>query len=102
MSEWSKRRLDECCISIVDGDHQSLPLSETGIPFIIISNIDNNRLDFSDTRFVPEDYYKSLDEKRKAKKGDVLLSVKGSFGIPVYVNTDQPFVFQRDIAILKS
>ena len=101
MSEWKATTLGDCCTSITDGDHQSLPVSEKGTPFIIISNIRNNRIDFTNTRFVPNDYYDSLDSTRKPSKGDLLYTVKGSFGIPVYVDTDNAFVFQRDIAILK-
>ena len=99
---WEKVKLEDLCISITDGDHQSLPLAENGIPFIVIADINsNNRIDFSNARYVPLDYYEKLDKKRKPQKGDVLLTVKGSFGIPVYVADDSPFVFQRDIAILK-
>lgn len=99
---WEKVKLGDVCKSITDGDHQSLPLSECGIPFIVIANISsNNRIEFEKTRYVPLDYYEKLDEKRKPQKGDVLLTVKGSFGIPVFVANDKPFVFQRDIAILK-
>ena len=99
---WEKVKLEDLCISITDGDHQSLPLAENGIPFIVIADINsNNRIDFSNARYVPLDYYEKLDKKRKPQKGDVLLTVKGSFGIPVYVADDTPFVFQRDIAILK-
>ena len=99
---WEKVKLGDVCKSITDGDHQSLPLSECGIPFIVIANISsNNRIEFEKTRYVPLDYYEKLDEKRKPQKGDVLLTVKGSFGIPAFVANDKPFVFQRDIAILK-
>ena len=101
MTKWEKVTLAECCHSITDGDHQSMPVSEYGVPFIIISNIKNNRIDFEDTRFVPVEYYDSLDVTRKAQRGDILYTVKGSFGIPAYVDSDMPFVFQRDIAILK-
>lgn len=51
--------------------------------------------------FVPVSYYEKLDEKRKAHKDDVLYSVVGSFGIPVLIKTELPFVFQRHIAILR-
>ena len=51
--------------------------------------------------FVPREYYDRLDNKRKAQKGDVLYSVVGSFGIPVYMKETVPFVFQRHIAILR-
>ena len=99
---WTKMRLEEICTSITDGDHQTLPLADSGIPFIVIADIDStNRLDFSNARFVPTEYYEKLDEKRKSEKGNVLLTVKGSFGIPVLVEEDNPFVFQRDIAIFK-
>ena len=56
MTKWKKITLEECCHSITDGDHQSMPVSECGVPFIIISNIKNNRIDFEDTRFVPVEY----------------------------------------------
>lgn len=100
--KWEKKKLSECCISIADGDHQPPPKAENGIPFVTISNITStHQFDFSDTMFVPNTYYDRLDEKRKARKGDVLYSVVGTFGIPVYMSKDIPFVFQRHIAILR-
>lgn len=100
--KWNNVKLEDVCLSITDGDHQSIPLAETGIPFIVIADINNNnRIELEKARYVPIDYYDKLDEKRKPQRGDVLLTVKGSFGIPVYVADDAPFVFQRDIAILK-
>ena len=97
-----KVRLEDCCYSISDGDHQPPPKAQQGIPFVTISNINSrNQLDFSDTMFVPKEYYQSLDEKRKVRKGDVLYSVVGSFGIPVLIKEERPFVFQRHIAILR-
>ena len=102
MSEWVKMKLSECCRSIADGDHQPPPKAETGIPFVTISNMTaTNQFDFSDTLFVPQEYYDRLDEKRKARQNDVLYSVVGSFGIPVFMKEDKAFVFQRHIAILR-
>lgn len=101
MSNWTRVKLGEVCMSIVDGDHQSMPISDSGIPFITISDIKDNRIDFAGARFVPVEYYAALDDTRKPSKGSVLYSVKGSFGIPVYVDSERPFTFQRDIAIMK-
>lgn len=102
MSEWIRMKLSECCSSIADGDHQPPPKAETGIPFVTISNMTStNQFDFSDTLFVPQEYYDKLDEKRKARKDDILYSVVGSFGIPVFMKEDKAFVFQRHIAILR-
>ena len=99
---WETMKLSECCFSIADGDHLPPPKSESGIPFVTISNINaTNQFDFTNTMFVPQEYYDRLDSKRKAQVGDVLYSVVGSFGIPVYIKENQKFVFQRHIAILR-
>lgn len=99
---YEKRKIKECCVSVSDGDHLSPPKAESGVPFITISNIDaNNHLDFSDVMYVPEEYYNNLPDNKKAKIGDVLYSVVGSFGKPVHISEDIRFVFQRHIAILR-
>lgn len=99
MKEW---RLKDCCTSISDGDHLAPPKASTGIPFITISNIDaSNHIDFSDTLFVSYDYYDKLDNVRKAQTNDIIYSVVGSFGKPVLIKDNKPFVFQRHIAILR-
>ena len=102
MSKWNTIKLSECCSSIADGDHQPPPKAESGIPFVTIANITStNQFDFSDTLHVPQEYYDALDDKRKAKPGDILYSVVGSFGIPVLIKQERSFVFQRHIAILR-
>ena len=102
MGKWQPVKLNDCCASISDGDHQAPPKSTSGIPFVTISNIDSyNSLDFSNVMYVPQEYYDKLDNKRKAQPGDIIYSVVGSFGIPVLIKNDIPFVFQRHIAILK-
>lgn len=100
---WEKVKLSETCSSIYDGDHNAPPKTDDGIPFITISNIDaaDGSIDFSATAHVSQQYYESLRPERKARPGDVLYSVVGSFGVPSLVNEDRPFVFQRHIAILR-
>ena len=99
---FKKVKLQDACVSISDGDHQAPPKADKGVPFVTISNITNtNQFDFSSTMFVPQEYYDGLDSKRKAKEGDILYSVVGSFGIPVYLRNNTQFVFQRHIAILR-
>ncbi|MDY4921066.1 MAG: restriction endonuclease subunit S [Phascolarctobacterium sp.] len=99
--KWEKVKLGEVCVSISDGDHQAPPKVDIGIPFVTISNIINNKLDFTNTMYVPKEYYEALDDKRKPHVGDIIYSVVGSFGIPVFIQKDKEFVFQRHIAILR-
>lgn len=59
------------------------------------------KIDFSNVMYVPREYYDKLADKRKAQREDILYTVVGSFGTPVYIAEDTEFVFQRHIAILR-
>jgi len=94
--------LSQCCESIADGDHQAPQKTEVGIPFITISDVSaTNQIDFSNTKFVSASYYAGLDSKRKARTNDILYTVVGSYGIPIYIDSNKNFAFQRHIAILR-
>ena len=98
---WGWCRLGEVCDSIADGDHQPPPQVERGVPFLVISNVSGGQLSFDKVRHVGESYFASLADNRKAGKGDILFTVTGSYGIPVVVDQDVDFCFQRHIALLK-
>lgn len=59
------------------------------------------RVDFSDTRYVPKEYFDSLAEIRIPQCGDLLFTVTGSYGIVIPVQTERKFCFQRHIALIK-
>lgn len=101
MESWKVRTLDSVCSSIFDGDHMPPPKAESGIPFLVISNVNTGHLTFENTRFVPQEYYDTLSDTRKPQLGDVLYTLVGSFGIPVVVNSKRPFCFQRHMALLR-
>lgn len=98
---WKWVRLGEVCKSIADGDHQAPPQVATGVPFLVISNVSNGRLDFANTRFVPQKYFQKISNERIAEYGDLLFTVTGSYGIPIKVDCENSFCFQRHIALLK-
>ena len=100
---WEEKKLKEVVASITDGDHQPPPKSDDGIPFITISNIDknSNKIVFGETFYVPQSYYCALKKDRIPQQGDVLYTVTGSFGIPVLVDFQKEFCFQRHIALIR-
>lgn len=97
---WKWVRLGEICNSITDGDHLPPPKQNSGIPFIVISDVSSGVIDFKGNRYVPESYYEKLQSDKKPQKGDILYTVTGSYGIPVFVN-DLKFCVQRHIGIIK-
>jgi type I restriction enzyme M protein len=101
--DWEIVKLSDVTESISDGDHMPPPKAENGISFITISNINkNNQIDFSKTFFVPEEYYEALKPHRKPQKDDILYTVTGSYGIPVLIESDIKFCFQRHIGLIRA
>ena len=97
--EWCK--LEDYVSSVTDGDHQAPPKVSNGVPFLVISNVASEVIDFANTRYVPQDYYDAIQFDRKPERGDILFTVTGSYGIVVKVNTDKQFCFQRHIGLIK-
>ncbi len=100
-SGWSIASLQAICTSITDGDHLPPPKSEAGIPFLVIGNVREQRIDFTGCRHVAREYYEKLDPIRRPRTGDLLYTLVGSYGIPVVVSDDRPFCVQRHIGILR-
>jgi type I restriction enzyme S subunit len=98
---WAITNLQSVCVSVTDGDHLPPPKAETGIPFLVIGNVRSQRIDFTESRFVPSQYYDALDPIRRPRGGDLLYTLVGSYGIPVIVRDDRPFCVQRHIGILR-
>jgi type I restriction enzyme S subunit len=97
-------RLSDLATDITDGDHSPPPKALSGVPFITISNIikSSRKIDFGDTFFVPREYFDALRPNKRPRIGDVLYTVTGAtLGIPVLVETDTPFCFQRHIGLIR-
>lgn len=94
--------LAEACLSITDGDHITPPFNEEGVKFIFVGNVSSGRLHFQGSKHVTRGYFASLKPQRVPKRGDILYSAVGAtLGVPAIVDTDEPFCFQRHVAILK-
>lgn len=87
---------------VTDGDHQAPPKADSGVPFLVIGNLNTGNIKFESCNFVPESYFQKLDWTRQPAKGDLLYTVTGSYGIPILVTENKPFCVQRHVAILNS
>jgi type I restriction enzyme S subunit len=93
--------LAELCLRITDGTHQPPPWSVSGHPFLFVSNIVSGELNFDTKKFISDETHKQLMKHCPIEFGDVLYSTVGSYGVPVLVDTERKFAFQRHIAHLK-
>ena len=86
---------------ITDGVHLTPDFSSEGVPFLLVSNLASGTMDWNIERWVTHETYLELTKTKKAEVGDVLYTVVASFGIPVYMDWERPFCFQRHIALIK-
>jgi type I restriction enzyme, S subunit len=94
--------LSDVCHTITDGDHNTPNFSDEGVRFIFVGNVSSARLHFENNKRVSAEYFETLKPQRLPKRGDILYSAVGAtLGIPAVVDTDEPFCFQRHVAILK-
>jgi type I restriction enzyme, S subunit len=96
--------LSELATDITDGDHSPPPKAASGVPFITISDIvkRTRTINFSNTFFVPQEYFQNLKPNKKPRPGDVLYTVTGAtLGIPVLVKQEIDFCFQRHIGLIR-
>lgn len=98
---WGQSLLGDLCTRITDGTHQPPKFQESGIPFIFVANIVQGELSLNAAKFISEETYVELTRRCPIERDDVLFSTVGSYGVPVKVDTDERFSFQRHIAHLK-
>ena len=95
------RPLKDVCTLITDGTHNPPKFVDSGIPFILVSNITGNVVTYDTPKYITEETYDILMRRTPIEKGDVLLSTVGSYGHPAVVTEDKKFAFQRHVAHLK-
>ena len=98
---WAWTDLQAVCISVTDGDHIPPPKAEKGVPFLVISDVRTQTINYQSERWVPRSYYEALDPSRRPRPGDLLYTLVGSFGIPVEVLDEKEFCVQRHISIIR-
>lgn len=96
-----RRTIAEICSIITDGTHQPPKFTDSGIPFLFVSNIVTNEITYNAEKFISEETYNELYKRTPIEIGDIVLSTVGSYGHPAVVKSNRKFLFQRHIAYLK-
>ncbi|MFQ7822803.1 MULTISPECIES: restriction endonuclease subunit S [Clostridium] len=100
-TEWHKCRLDEIC-DVIDSLHKSPKYVEVGYPMIRVKDMKEGYLTFEDTAYVTKDVFNEFNKKHKPKKGDILFSRVGSYGITTYVNTNKEFCLGQNTVVISN
>lgn len=100
-SEWKVDILDNFTNLIVDGTHFTPNYTENGIPFLRVTDIQENKIDFTNLKFITIEEHNSLVKRCKPEKGDILYSKNGTIGIPKIVDWDWEFSIFVSLCLIK-
>lgn len=101
--EWVRNELKNLVSTpITDGPHLTPTFYETGVPFLSVNNLANNRIDWSDLRFISKADDEIFSRKCKPRKGDVLLGKAASVGKVAIVEDDFDFNIWSPIALIRA
>lgn len=100
--KWKWVTLSDVVLQISDGTHNPPKNNGSGVPVLSAKNIINNNVDFSSVnRWVTHSQWALEDKKIHIEVGDVLLTIVGTIGRTAVVKTEEKFILQRSVCILK-
>ncbi|MRT12768.1 restriction endonuclease subunit S [Enterobacteriaceae bacterium RIT711] len=98
---WAPSRLKYHTRQIVDGAHFTPTYTERGIPFLRVTDIQDESINFDNIKFIPEHEHKELIKRCKPENGDLLLSKNGTIGVPKLINWNWEFSIFVSLCLIK-
>ena len=100
-SDWNTSKLKRYC-QVTDGSHHSPKIEVDGKPFISVTDVGENSINFENSKKISVDnYIRLVSEGCKPEVGDVLLTKDGTIGRACVVQKDMPeFVILSSLGLL--
>lgn len=93
------RRLDEVA-DVIDSLHQTPSYEEYGVPMVRVTDIKPGYLNLNQTVKVSAEVYEEFTKRHKPKRGDIVFSRVGTYGVVSFVNQDEPFCLGQNTAVI--
>lgn len=97
---WQVKKFEEL-VTVNDGAHHTPKYTESGIPFLRVTDIQSDSIDFSKIKYVSKEEHIELCKRCKPEKGDILYSKNGTIGISKIIDWDWEFSTFVSLALLK-
>jgi type I restriction enzyme S subunit len=92
--------MEDLCVLVTDGTHDSPKLQKEGVPFIKGKNISGGTVDFSTCDFITIEDHEEACRRVKPQRGDILFSNIGSVGDTAVVKDDREFSI-KNVALFR-
>lgn len=93
--------LGEVCHKVTDGVHITPTYVTDGIPFLRVTDIQEEEISWNAVKRIPETEYNQITKRGKPEQGDVLYSKNGTIGIAKEITWERPFTHFVSLALLK-
>ncbi len=100
-NSWKIDVLDNLTNLIIDGTHFTPNYAESGVPFLRVTDIQEDNIDFSRLKFITAAEHKLLTKRCKPERNDILYSKNGTIGIPKVVNWNWEFSVFVSLCLIK-
>lgn len=98
------KTLEEICVFIKDGTHQTPIYTEdkgNGYKFLSSKDVTSGKICWEKIKYIPKELHEELYSRIKPQKGDILLAKNGTTGIPAIVENDEVFDIYVSLALLR-
>lgn len=99
--DWNESQLQEYCVKIADGTHDSPQKTEQGKLLVTSKNIIGGTLDLSKSYRISEEDFNDVNRRSKVDKNDVLLSMIGTVGEACLIDSEPDFAI-KNVGLLKN
>jgi len=99
--EWESRQLGELSSIIIDGTHFTPRYTESGVPFLRVTDVQVDNIDPQSVKFISPAEHSLLVKRCKPQFGDVLLSKNGTVGIAKLVDWNWEFSVFVSLALIR-
>lgn len=99
---WGRIELNDLCFKITDGTHHTPTYLPSGIAFISVKDINNNKVDFSNCKYISEEQHNELIQRCHPEKDDLLVTKSGTIGRMAIVPNKPEFSLFVSVALIKN
>lgn len=99
--DMEKYCLEDLCSLITDGTHQTPEYSEYGYIFLSSKDVTTRKIDWDNTKRIPENLHEKLSLRLKPQMNDVLLAKNGTTGVAAIVDREEEFDIYVSLALLR-
>ena len=99
--DWWYEELNKLVDKITDGTHKTPTYTESGIPFLRVTDIQKSEIEWSNVKYISQQEHLELIKRCNPEIGDILYSKNGTIGIPKIIDWDNEFSIFVSLCLIK-